>query len=154
DNPLEFNREKLIHQFDLLEDIRHEVCSHLRMNLKTVSRCGDLPPSFSLSHIQHTLCAVELWQCTVGAGFIPEKKTVVGEIWSTLTKPQDCLEQAIITMRQAEIAAAKLTGISDNGSFAHASPGYWLTLYDYIPSAFNARSANHPVGTDNETAYV
>lgn len=136
DNPLEYTREYLTRQFETMEQIRDLARKELRISRRIMRRSGDSLPEFSVKHIHNILSALELWMCTVGAGIVPEKQHEVGYIWCVLAGSQDCLEQAISSIRSVETRTAHLTGAARDGMFGRISNDEWLRLCNFVPSAF------------------
>ena len=142
DNPLGYTRESLTRHFETMERIRDLARKELRVSRRVMRRSGDTLPDFSVKHIQNILSALELWMCTVGAGIVPDKKHEVDYIWCVMAGSQDCLEQAISSMRKVESQASSLSGVPHDGMFGRISNDEWLRLCNFMPSAFR-RHAGH-----------
>lgn len=150
DNPLEFNRARLIQQFEMMERIWDQARHHLRIAIKNLHHDGRRLPGISLQHVQNTLCALELWMCTLGAGFVADKRHEVGHIWQILEASQGSLEQAISSMRQVEVHTVNLTGIPRAGMFHRIDTDEWLKRCNFIPSAFAHRPINQSINSNSE----
>lgn len=142
DNPLEYTRESLTRHFETMERIRDLARKELRITSRDTRRSGDTLPGFSIKHIQNILSALELWMCTVGAGIVPNKKEEVDYIWCVMAGSQDCLEQAISSIREVEAQTASLSGVPRDDMFGRISNDEWLRLCNFMPSAF-CRHAGH-----------
>lgn len=142
DNPLEYTRESLTRHFETMERIRDLTRKELRVTRKDVCRSGNTLPDLSAKYIQNILSALELWMCTVGAGIMPDKKQDVDYIWCVMAASQDCLEQAISSIRKVEAQTASLTGVPRDGMFGRISNDEWLRLCNFMPSAFRQHAGH------------
>ena len=153
DKTLDFTHEELIMQFEVIEHIRDQARSHLLMTIKKIHRSGDQLLYSSNKHIQNILCALELWMCTIGAGFIPEKREDISYIWLVLTGSHCYREQAISSMLKMRIG--NLTGVPRDGKFDKLNASEWLSQCDFVPSPFDQRATDYyNRSTENEALYA
>lgn len=152
DKTLDFTREELIKQFEVIEHIRDQARSHLLMTIKKIHRSGDQLLYSNNKHIQNTLCALELWLCTIGAGFIPEKREDISYIWLVLTGSHCYHEQAISCMLKTQIG--NLIGVPRAGKFDKLNASEWLSQCDFVPSPFDQRATDYNMSTEIEALHA
>jgi hypothetical protein len=151
DNPLECPRPDITAQLHLIEQLRRQLRTNLRHVVRGRFSETDQMPVCSHRQTQNMACALELWFCTMGACFVPEKHYMLCDIWTTMANSRTCLQHTDAIRQCARTLPIELSDFNCIGRGAFNSADEWLVYYDFIPSAFNSEIAAHKIRGNHES---